>query len=138
MYLRNAFAGPTTYAHAIGSFAPLLEHPFIFGHRQFLRAGFATSAARAGKPDRDIMRQTGHRSRYVREAEVWRDNAAVAGADPVPDVERALAAIVEAGGSALGEVVNVEVPGAGALRVVYARDPEGNVLELQRWERGRA
>lgn len=46
-----------------------------------LRAGFATSAARAGRPDRDIMRQTGHRSRamldrYVREAEVWRDNAA--------------------------------------------------------------
>jgi integrase len=47
-----------------------------------LRAGFATSAARAGRPDRDIMRQTGHRSRamldrYVREAEVWRDNPAV-------------------------------------------------------------
>jgi hypothetical protein len=44
-------------------------------------AGFATSAARADRPDRDIMRQTGHRSRamldrYVREAEVWRDNPA--------------------------------------------------------------
>jgi integrase len=47
-----------------------------------LRAGFATSAARAARPDRDIMRQTGHRSRtmldrYVRAAEVWRDNPAV-------------------------------------------------------------
>ena len=46
-----------------------------------LRAGFATSAARAGRPDRDIMRQTGHRSRtvfdrYVRAAEMWRDNPA--------------------------------------------------------------
>jgi integrase len=46
-----------------------------------LRAGFATSAARAGRQDRDIMRQTGHRSRavfdrYVRAAEMWRDNPA--------------------------------------------------------------
>jgi integrase len=46
-----------------------------------LRAGFATSAARAGKADRDIMRQTGHRSRamldrYVRAARLWDDNAA--------------------------------------------------------------
>ena len=47
-----------------------------------LRAGFATSAARADRQDRDIMRQTGHRSRavfdrYVRTAEMWRDNPAV-------------------------------------------------------------
>jgi integrase len=46
-----------------------------------LRAGFATSAARAGKADRDIMRQTGHRSRamldrYVRAAQLWIDNPA--------------------------------------------------------------
>jgi integrase len=60
--------------------AQLALDPGVFaGHS--LRAGFATSAARAGRPDRDIMRQTGHRSRamldrYVREAEVWRDNPA--------------------------------------------------------------
>lgn len=46
-----------------------------------LRAGFATSASRAGRHDRDIMRQTGHRSRavfdqYVRAGELWRDNPA--------------------------------------------------------------
>ena len=46
-----------------------------------LRAGFATSAARAGKADRDIMRQMGSRSRavfdrYVRAARLWDDNAA--------------------------------------------------------------
>jgi hypothetical protein len=29
------------------------------------RAGFAISASRAGRHDRDIMRQTGHRSRAV-------------------------------------------------------------------------
>ena len=53
----------------------------------------------------------------------------------VADVERALASIIEAGGSALGEVVRVSVPGAGELCFTYARDPEGNILELQRWSR---
>ena len=46
-----------------------------------LRAGFATSAARAGRHDRDIMRHTGHKSRavfdrYVRAAHLWNDNPA--------------------------------------------------------------
>ena len=48
-----------------------------------LRAGFATSAARAGVEERDIMRQTGHRSvavmrRYVRDGQLFRANAAAA------------------------------------------------------------
>lgn len=41
----------------------------------------------------------------------------------VPDVENALAAIVEAGGSVLGEVVRVNVAGAGELCFTYARAP---------------
>lgn len=46
-----------------------------------LRAGFATSAARAGAAEHAIMRQTGHRSvqmvrRYIREGDLFRDNAA--------------------------------------------------------------
>jgi site-specific recombinase XerD len=46
-----------------------------------LRAGLATSAAAAGAHERDIMRQTGHRSvqmlrRYIRDADLFRDNAA--------------------------------------------------------------
>jgi integrase len=45
-----------------------------------LRAGFVTSAARAGEPERRIMRQTGHKSiemvlRYVRQANAFQDNA---------------------------------------------------------------
>jgi integrase len=56
-----------------------LDAATFAGHS--LRAGFATSAARAGKPDRDIMRQMGSRSRavfdrYVRAARLWDDNAA--------------------------------------------------------------
>jgi integrase len=43
-----------------------------------LRSGFATQAARNGASAFDIMRQTGHRSittvsRYVREAQIFRD-----------------------------------------------------------------
>jgi integrase len=46
-----------------------------------LRAGLATSAAAAGASERSIMLQTGHRSvamvrRYIREGELFRDNAA--------------------------------------------------------------
>ncbi len=46
-----------------------------------LRAGLATSAAAGGAQERDIMRQTGHRSvqmlrRYIRDGELFRDNAA--------------------------------------------------------------
>ncbi|GAA4960585.1 tyrosine-type recombinase/integrase [Kineococcus glutinatus] len=51
----------------------------VAGHS--LRAGFITSAARAGVPDRTIMRQSGHRSpaslsAYVREGTLFQDNAA--------------------------------------------------------------
>jgi integrase len=46
-----------------------------------LRAGLATSAAKAGKSERAIMAQTGHRSvmmvrRYIRDADLFSDNAA--------------------------------------------------------------
>ena len=46
-----------------------------------LRAGFATQAARNGASAFDIMRQTGHRSvatvsRYIREAQLFRDSPA--------------------------------------------------------------
>ena len=50
----------------------------VAGHS--LRAGFATSAAAAGKSERAIMKQTGHKSlpmlrRYIREGSLFRDNA---------------------------------------------------------------
>src|SRR5690606_28465008 len=51
----------------------------VSGHS--LRAGLATSAAKAGKSERAIMAQTGHRSvnmvrRYIRDANLFTDNAA--------------------------------------------------------------
>ena len=51
----------------------------------------------------------------------------------VDDVERTLEAVIAHGGTALGEVVTSAVPGAGNVTFVYAADPEGNILELQRW-----
>ncbi len=51
----------------------------------------------------------------------------------VEDVPGTLRAVVAAGGSALGEVSGADVDGVGRLTFVYARDPEGNVLELQSW-----
>jgi predicted enzyme related to lactoylglutathione lyase len=52
----------------------------------------------------------------------------------VEDVAAALAEVVAAGGRALGEVTRTDVPGRGALTFVYAADPEGNGIELQRWD----
>ncbi len=60
--------------------AKLGHDPAAFaGHS--LRAGLATSAASAGKSERAIMNQTGHRSvttvrRYIRDGDLFRDNAA--------------------------------------------------------------
>jgi len=51
----------------------------------------------------------------------------------VDDVDEALQAVIAAGGGAVGEVATAEVKGVGLIRLVYARDPEGNIVELQKW-----
>lgn len=51
----------------------------------------------------------------------------------VDDAGAALAAVLEHGGRALGQLARTTVPGVGELAVVYARDPEGNIIELQSW-----
>jgi len=51
----------------------------------------------------------------------------------VDDVEAALDAVEAAGGGALGETVTIEVKEAGKITLVYATDPEGNLVELQSW-----
>ena len=56
-----------------------LEPKSYSGHS--MRAGLVTAAAKAGKSTHAIMRQTGHHSvamvaRYVREAQIFDDNAA--------------------------------------------------------------
>ena len=52
---------------------------------------------------------------------------------PQDDVEAALEAVISAGGSSVGGIATTEVGGVGLLQVIYARDPEGNIVELQKW-----
>jgi predicted enzyme related to lactoylglutathione lyase/NTP pyrophosphatase (non-canonical NTP hydrolase) len=52
----------------------------------------------------------------------------------VDNVEAAREAVLAAGGADLGKVIHREIPGAGTITFVYMTDPEGNILELQRWE----
>lgn len=52
----------------------------------------------------------------------------------VDDVEAARQAVLAAGGGELGKVVSVEVAGAGTITFAYLTDPEGNIIEVQRWE----
>lgn len=51
----------------------------------------------------------------------------------VGNVTEMLERVIDYGGSSLGEVVRTEVPGVGQLVMVYALDPEGNIIELQSW-----
>ena len=52
----------------------------------------------------------------------------------VQDVAAARKAVLDAGGTAVGELVTTDVPDAGGLTFIYMRDPEGNIIELQSWE----
>jgi len=52
----------------------------------------------------------------------------------VLDVNRMLTKVKRNGGSAVGTMVSTTIEGVGHIEVVYARDPEGNIVELQKWE----
>jgi catechol 2,3-dioxygenase-like lactoylglutathione lyase family enzyme len=51
----------------------------------------------------------------------------------VEDVAAAREAVLAAGGGEVGPLTTVPVAGAGTINFVYLTDPEGNILELQRW-----
>ena len=51
----------------------------------------------------------------------------------VPDVNAAREAVLAAGGGKVGQVVSVEVTGAGTITFAYLTDPEGNIIEVQHW-----
>ena len=53
----------------------------------------------------------------------------------VPDVPKKRAEVLAAGGRDYGQLVTLEIPGAGRLTVCYMCDPEGNIIELQTWHR---
>lgn len=51
----------------------------------------------------------------------------------VEDVAAARKAVLAAGGGEVGPLTTVPVAGAGTITFAYLTDPEGNILELQRW-----
>jgi len=51
----------------------------------------------------------------------------------VDDVEGAREAVIAAGGGSVGEIVTAEIASAGRITLAYVTDPEGNIIELQRW-----
>lgn len=53
----------------------------------------------------------------------------------VDDVEQVVAELKANGGSLFGEITSRRVEGVGTITFVYARDPEGNLIELQHWEK---
>lgn len=53
----------------------------------------------------------------------------------VADVAATLNAVEEYGGSRLGEITKRRIPDVGVITFIYARDPDGNLLELQSWDK---
>ena len=53
----------------------------------------------------------------------------------VDDVEATAQAVFDHGGSAIGELTTRELSDVGVITFRYVADPEGNVIELQRWEK---
>ncbi|CAB4852597.1 unannotated protein [freshwater metagenome] len=52
----------------------------------------------------------------------------------VDDIRATLERLLAAGGSMLGEIAEVTVPGVGTAEFLYTRDPVGTIVELQGWK----
>jgi catechol 2,3-dioxygenase-like lactoylglutathione lyase family enzyme len=52
----------------------------------------------------------------------------------VEDVESTFARALDQGGTALGQPSEKAIEGIGMLKLVYLRDPEGNIIEIQSWK----
>ncbi len=53
----------------------------------------------------------------------------------VDDVEEILKQLLLNGGTQVGELVQTVVKNAGILTFVYARDIDGNIIEIQNWKK---
>jgi predicted enzyme related to lactoylglutathione lyase len=51
------------------------------------------------------------------------------------NVEALLEKLLQAGGKKIGELVKTVYPEKGTAVFIYAADPEGNIIELQSWEK---
>ena len=53
----------------------------------------------------------------------------------VDDVDKVLAILLRNGGSTQGAISSSEIEGVGVISFIYARDPDGNLIEIQHWKR---
>ncbi len=49
----------------------------------------------------------------------------------VDNIEETIQQVLQHGGSLVGEIVEKSFPTSGSFALVYLRDPEGNIIELQ-------
>jgi catechol 2,3-dioxygenase-like lactoylglutathione lyase family enzyme len=52
----------------------------------------------------------------------------------VEDVEAVVKELVKHGGSTYGKMVSRNIPEKGMITFTYAKDPDGNIIELQHWD----
>lgn len=51
----------------------------------------------------------------------------------VDDVEKARVSVLKNGGKEIGEVVSLKLSTGAQVKWCYVTDPEGNIIELQKW-----
>jgi predicted enzyme related to lactoylglutathione lyase len=52
----------------------------------------------------------------------------------VDNVDEVLEKLIKYGGTKYGEMVEKKIEGLGIIIVIYAKDPEGNIIEIQNWK----
>ncbi len=52
----------------------------------------------------------------------------------VDDVEETFQKVITHGGESYGKLVEKKFDKIGVLRVIYTKDPEGNIIEIQNWK----
>jgi len=52
----------------------------------------------------------------------------------VDNVQEILNRLIQNGGTQLGEVIETEIPSSGHITFVYAKDIDGNIIEIQNWK----
>ncbi|MCU0439891.1 MAG: VOC family protein [Raineya sp.] len=53
----------------------------------------------------------------------------------VDNFEHVISSLIEHGGTLLGEVITTQIPHVGFITFVYAKDIDGNIVEIQHWEK---
>ena len=53
----------------------------------------------------------------------------------VEDVQQVLNEVLKNGGSKLGAISQRKVENLGTITVIYVKDPDGNIIELQHWDK---